>query len=130
MNETIKRLGDGELDIMLAVWRAGEPVNSAWVQEALRGKRDWTLPALLTALSRLVEKGFLACEKQGRSNRYRPLISKEAYQAREGKTVLDRLYGGSFTALTAALYDGGAVTAEDLEDLRRFLAEQEAKLHE
>ena len=29
----MKRLGDGELEIMLAIWRAEGPVQSGWVQE-------------------------------------------------------------------------------------------------
>lgn len=127
MEQTLKRLGDGELDIMLAVWHAGAPVNSAALQSALRGKRDWTLPALLTALSRLVEKGFLACEKQGRGNLYRALVDQESYRARESKSVLERLYGGSFTALAASLYGGDAMRPQELSDLRQFLEEQEAR---
>ena len=36
----MKRLGDAELEIMLAIWAAGEPVQSTYVQEKLRGGRD------------------------------------------------------------------------------------------
>lgn len=68
MRKEIKRLGDAELEIMQAIWAAGKPVNSAYIQAALAGKRDWALPATLTALSRLCDKGFLSSEKQGRSN--------------------------------------------------------------
>ena len=31
MEETIRRLGDAELEIMQAVWAAGEPVSSTYV---------------------------------------------------------------------------------------------------
>lgn len=117
----MKRLGDAELEIMLHIWAAGEPVGSAYVQERLRGSRDWALPAVITALNRLVEKGFLACEKQGRSNRYRALISEGDYKAAEGRSVIDRLYGGSFKGMVATLCDGKAIGKEDLDDLRRYL---------
>lgn len=70
--EKLKRLGDAELEIMLAVWGAGEPVQSTYIHEKLKGSRDWALPAVITSLNRLVDKGFLACEKRGRSNWYRP----------------------------------------------------------
>ena len=123
----MKRLGDAELEIMLAVWAAGEPVQSTYVQEKLRGGRDWALPAVITALNRLMEKGFLACEKQGRNNRYRPLISEQAYKAAEGRSVIDRLYGGSLPNMVAALYDGRAIGEKDLEDLRRYLDKLEGK---
>ena len=65
MAAEIKRLGDADLEIMQAVWGAGEAVNSAYIQAALAGKRNWSSGALGTALNRLCEKGFLACEKRG-----------------------------------------------------------------
>lgn len=86
MEEIIRRLGDAELEIMQAVWAAEGPVSSVYVQQALRGRRDWALGALMTALSRLCDKGFLRREKQGRNNLYAPLIDEQTYQQREGRT--------------------------------------------
>ena len=127
MAQEIKRLGDGELDIMMAVWGTKGRVNSSYIQEKLKAHRQWTLPAVATALNRLVEKGFLTCEKAGRSNYYRALVSEEAYKAAEGRTFLQRLYGNSFTGMVASLYDSRAIGPEDLDGLRRFLDELEGK---
>ena len=123
----MKRLGDAELEIMLAVWNAGEAVTSVYVCEKLRPSRDWALPAVVTSLNRLVDKGFLTCEKQGRSNLYRPVIQRREYMAAESRGVLDRLFGGSFKGLVAALYDGKSIQKEDLDDLRDYLDELEGK---
>ena len=127
MDRKNRRLGDAELEIMLAIWEAGEPVTSPYVHEKLKGRRDWALPAVITSLNRLVEKGFLACEKQGRGNRYRPLVSEEAYKAAEGRGLLDRLYGSSCRSLVAALVDGDRIGREELADLRAYLDELEVK---
>ena len=121
-----KALSDGELDVMLAVWQAGEPTNSAYIQNTLQGKRDWQLPALLTVLSRLTDKGYLLCEKQGRGNLYTALVTKETYQSQESKGLLEKFYRGSLTALTASLVKNGAVSEEELMELRNFLEKQEA----
>lgn len=123
----MKRLGDGELEIMLAIWRAGEPVQSGWVQEQLRESRPWALPAVLTALNRLVDKGFLTCEKRGRGNWYAARVSERDYKASEGRGIIDRLYGSSFTGMVAALYDGRAIGDDDLSELRQYLDELEGK---
>ena len=123
----MKKLGDAELEIMLSIWAAGEPVPSSYVQEKLRGSRDWALPAILTSLSRLVDKGFLACEKRGRSNWYRPLIRESDYKAAEGRGIIDRLYGSSFTGMVASLYDGKAIDGDDLAELRKYLDTLEGK---
>ena len=123
----MKKLGDAELEIMLAVWEAGEPVPSSYVQEKLRGRRDWALPSILTSLSRLVDKGFLSCQKRGKSNWYHPLVSEKDYKAAEGRGLIDRLYGSSFTGMVAALYDGQAIDEDDLAQLRQYLDTLEGK---
>ena len=123
----MKKLGDAELEIMLAVWEAGEPVPSSYVQEKLRGRRDWALPSILTSLSRLVDKGFLSCQKRGKSNWYHPLVSEKDYKAAEGRGRIDRLYGGSFTGMVASLCDGRAIDEDDLAQLRRYLDTLEGK---
>ena len=123
----MKKLGDAELEIMLAVWEAGEPVPSSYVQEKLRGRRDWALPSILTSLSRLVDKGFLSCQKRGKSNWYHPLVSEKDYKAAEGRGLIDRLYGGSFTGMVASRCDGRAIDEDDLAQLRRYLDTLEGK---
>ena len=123
----MKKLGDAELEIMLAVWEAGEPVPSSYVQEKLRGRRDWALPSILTSLSRLVDKGFLSCQKRGKSNWYHPLVSEKDYKAAEGRGLIDRLYGGSFTGMVASLCNGRAIDEDDLAQLRRYLDTLEGK---
>ena len=106
---------------MQAVWAAGEPVNSAYIQTALAGKRDWALPTTLTVLNRLCEKGFLVSEKQWRNNLYTAKISEDAYRRSEGKTILEKLYAGSVTGLVASLYDGKSISDRDMAELHRFL---------
>ena len=127
MQKGIKRLGDAELEIMLVVWQAEEGVNSTYVHEKLKGRRDWALPAVITAMNRLVDKGFLSCEKRGRGNLYRPLISEDDYKAAEGRGLLDRLYGSSWRSLVAALVNRGAMGEEELRELRAYLDELEVK---
>lgn len=127
MKREIKRLGDAELEIMQAIWAAGEPVNSAFIQTALVGKRDWALPTILTVLSRLCDKGFLSSEKQGRSNLYTAEIGEKAYRQSEGRTILEKLYAGSVTGLVTALYDGKSIGDQDMAELRRFLDDWEER---
>lgn len=121
----MKRLGDAELEIMLAVWGAEGPVTSVYVHEKLRGSRDWALPAVITSMNRLVDKGFLACKKEGRSNRYWAVISERAYKAAEGRGILERLFGSSFKGLLIALCDGESIGKEELDELRKYLDELE-----
>lgn len=123
MQETRKRLGDAELEVMQAAWHAEEQVTSAYILQQIKHQRTWGQATLLTVLGRLADKGFLICEKCGRNNFYRPAIGEEDYRQSEGRTVLEKLYGNSVTGLVASLVDGNSVTEEDLQELRQFLEE-------
>lgn len=118
-----KRLPESELEIMLAVWNGEGEVSAPRIMEAL--DRPLTASALHSYLKRLEEKGFLSCRKEGRTNWYTPLVSRETYQEQEGKNVLDKLYAGSLKRFAAALYDGGALNREDVDELRAYLDELE-----
>lgn len=127
MEQRQKRLPDAELEIMVIVWAQEAPVSSSFILERLEGRRMWSLQTLLTVLSRLTEKGFLICEKQGRSNLYHAAVPEDAYKQAEGKSLLERLYGNSFKSLVASLYDGNAITRDDLAEMRRYLDEMEER---
>lgn len=125
MDERIKRLPDAELEIMLVVWKAGRPVNSSYILEQLQGRRKWALATLMTVLARLTEKGFLVCAKAGRNNLYHAAIGEDEYKEKEGRSILEKLYGNSLENLVAALYNGKAIDQRDLAELRRFLDKME-----
>lgn len=122
-----KRLPESELDIMLAVWKGPSPITAPQIMDAL--ERPLTASALHSYLSRLEEKGFLDCRKEGRNNFYTPLITRKEYQGREGRTVLDKLYGSSLKRFAAALYDGGEVSRAELAELHAYLDELDKEGH-
>lgn len=121
MRNATKRLGDAELEIMQIIWQAGKEVTAGYILERLQKQRDWMLSTLMTALGRLVEKGFLSCRRPERNNLYTPLISQTEYQANESRTFLEKLFGNSLPAFVTALYDSKAIRREDVDELRRFL---------
>lgn len=124
MNE-IKRLGDAELEIMLAIWNSNDKVTSTYVLEHLKGRRKWALSTVMTSLSRLCDKGFLTCDRTTGSNLYKPLISEAEYKAKESQSFLEKLYGNSFQKLVANLYENKIIESTDLEELRSFINELE-----
>lgn len=114
-----RRLPESELDIMLVVWSVGGAVSAPEILEAL--ERPLTASALHSYLKRLEEKGVLACQKEGKTNRYRPLVSREEYQQEEGRTLLKKLYGGSLSRFAAALYDGQTMEQGEIQELQALL---------
>ena len=97
------------------------------IQEKLRGRRDWQLSSLMTALSRLAEKGFVQCDRSTRTNLYTALISEAAYREEAGQSFLAKLYDNSIQNFVTALYDAHALTPDDLGELRSLIDEMERR---
>lgn len=121
MNKNIKRLPDSELEIMLIIWEAKEPVSSAYLMEKLQGEKNWANTTVLNFLARLAERGFLKVEKQGRINIYSPLIAEKDYIEIESRSFLERMHKSSLKSFVAALYDGRPLSSQDAEELKRYI---------
>lgn len=118
-----KKLPEAELEIMLVIWDGQQPVTSEYIMERL--DKDWTRPTLLKLLTRLCDRGFLRCDKEGRHNVYSVLVPRENYVQDASSNFLQKLHHNSLTSLVASLYDGQKVSKADLEELKRFIEEAE-----
>ena len=121
--KNVKRLPDSELEIMMIIWEAKEPVSSAYLMERLKGEKNWATTTVLNFLARLAERGFLQVRKQGRINIYSPLISEKDYIETESRSFLERLHKSSLKSFVAALYDGRSISGEDAEELKNYIDE-------
>ena len=119
----LKRLPDTELEVLQALWQAGEPQSRAWIEARLAHK-GWATNTFNTYLTRLADKGFLSARRLGRSNRYTPLVSREDYLSFDSRSVLSRLYGSSPRNFVAALARDGLPPGE-VDELRALLDELE-----
>lgn len=119
----IKKLPESEEEIMLIIWDAQESASSDYIMERI--DKSWTKTTVLNFLTRLCNRGFLQCEKSGRSNLYAPIINKNDYLQKESRNFLQKMYHNSLTNMVASLYDGKSVTKKDLEELKRFIEEAE-----
>ena len=117
----MKRLPDTELEVMKALWASGPDTPRSALETALEGF-CWASNTVNTYLTRLVEKGFVAVRREGKSNLYTPLVSREDYLAFDRQAVLSKLYGSSPRNFLAALARNG-LEERDLDDLRDLLDE-------
>ena len=120
MFRSIRRLPDGELEVMQALWACEIPATRTDIEEILHQSHPMAMTTLLTLLTRLSEKGFVTIEKQGRRSVYTPTVSRQDYLAAQSKRFVDKLCGGSIPTFAAALCDGG-LTKEELAQLRELL---------
>ena len=69
------RISEAELDILTVLW-AEAPLSATDIAKRAPPRRAWSATTVKTMLSRLVDKGALATEAQGRRFLYRPLIER------------------------------------------------------
>lgn len=117
----MKKLPDGELELMMIIWDAEEMISRIEIEQRMDADKSLTAGTILSYLSRLEEKGFVERKKQGKMNYYRPLVEKKLYLKETGKSILKKMFGGSLSNFATALYDGEELNSQDLEELRQFL---------
>ena len=127
MSNTIKKLGEAELEIMQVIWKNKTPVTSNYILKELQGQRKWQLSTLMTSLTRLSNKGFVSCDRSTGSNLYTFVISENEYKAGASRHFLEKLYNNSIQNMIATLYSDKAIKHSDVAELRRFLDEIEAE---
>lgn len=124
MKNTAKRLPDSEFAVMKIIWHSEPPVTTHVMMEDLSSDKSWKPQTLLTILARLTEKGYLSSERIGRERCYTPLISEAEYLSIETGNFLKRYAGNSIGNLVKTLCSDSGLSSEDLQELRRWLAER------
>lgn len=116
------RLSDAELELMAVLWRTS-PLAASEIIAAIPEHRDWSTTTVKTMLSRLVDKGALETQAQGRRFLYRPLVARDAVAADQAGRLVDRLFGGRLSPLVAQLAARRDLSTDDLAELEALVKE-------
>ncbi|MFH1569665.1 MAG: BlaI/MecI/CopY family transcriptional regulator [Gemmatimonadota bacterium] len=120
----LDRLTPLEAQIMDCVWGLGE-ATARQVKERLEPTRPMAYTTVQTMMALLRDKGFLASERRGRADVYRPLVDRERMGRRRLREVMDLFYAGSAAALVSHLVNLEGVDEEEIEAMRRAVQERE-----
>ena len=117
-----ERISEAEHAVMEALW-SQSPLAASDVCDRVCATRDWSIPTVKTLLSRLVAKGAVATEPDGRRFLYTPLVERAEYVGSESKRLVERLFGGRAAPLIAHLAESEALSDEDLAEIEALLKE-------
>lgn len=117
----MKKLSDSEFEIMKVLWSKNGALTSNQILDEVQGKLDWKLASLMTALARMVGKGYVYCDRSTRTNYYSAVVSEKQYKMEESESFLERLYDKSVANLVASLYHGSRLSGKEVKELREFL---------
>jgi predicted transcriptional regulator len=114
-------LGDAELEVLKALWELGQaPVRE--VMNHLHGAgRRVAYTTVLTVLTRLEQKGFVASDKSGVAYVYRPKVSRARVTRSRLRSLIEQLYDGSAGPLVLQLVQQEKLSVEEIEALQRLV---------
>ena len=118
MSKTPK-ISDAELQVLQVLWDES-PMGATELADRIGAANGWTLATVKTLLSRLLVKGAIKAETEGRRFRYRPVVKREAVAGRQAGNLVERLFGGRISPLVAQLAEQREIDPEDLAELEEL----------
>ncbi|MBO5505797.1 MAG: BlaI/MecI/CopY family transcriptional regulator [Clostridia bacterium] len=116
-------IGDAELEIMKVIWKAKEPVTSLDIGKEVEDK-GWKKTTIATFLTRLVEKGALSADKQGKLYYYTPLITEKEYRKSQTKNLIKTLYNGSVRDFAVSFFEEQKLSDKDIQELKAIFEDK------
>jgi BlaI family penicillinase repressor len=116
-------ISDAEWQVMQVIWER-KAATAADVIAALAPRTGWQHRTVRTLLARLVDKGVLAAEADGKRYIYHPLLSRAKCVRRESESFLKKVFVGDTAELLAHFVSTGTISPEQIEHLKRLLDEK------
>jgi BlaI family penicillinase repressor len=114
------QISEAESAVMEVLWQRS-PQTSDEVFGALAGRQDWQEATVKTLLNRLLNKGAIEAEKDGRRYLYSPKLRREDWVMGESESLLARLFDGRVAPLVAHFSEHRKLSADDVAELRRLV---------
>jgi BlaI family penicillinase repressor len=118
------KISSAESAVMEALWRRS-PLAAEDIAAEVAGPQGWTEATVKTLVNRLLKKKAIAAARDGRRYLYRPLVQRADYVQAESQGLLDRLFDGRLAPLVSHLSAAKALSADDIAELKRLIAEIE-----
>ena len=118
-------ISNAELSVMQVLWQQRQPLSANDVVTALGNAKDWHDKTVKTLLNRLVSKGALGYEKDGRAYQYFPLIAEQDYQLEQSRSFVERIFSGRIAPLVAGFASQKKLTEDDVAQLKQLISEWE-----
>ncbi len=118
----MKQLTHAEEEVMQVIWQLGQGFVREILNELPEPKPAYNTVA--TVVKILEQKGFLAHEAFGKSYRYYPLVSKEAYKEATVQSVLSKYFSSSYKELLAFFVNNEDLSLQDIEALTEQLRKE------
>ena len=114
------QISEAESVVMDVLWRQ-HPLAAEDVVAALGDVQQWQEATIKTLLNRLLNKGAITAERDGRRYLYAPAIKREEWVLEESQGLLERLFDGRVAPLVAHFSQHRKLSKKDIAELRKLL---------
>jgi BlaI family transcriptional regulator, penicillinase repressor len=127
MTRTPRDVPEAELAVLELLWHGGPATRRQVADVLYPGGGASQYATVQKLLERLEQKGYVGRASAEGQWRFSAVVSRDDLISRRIEEVVDRLCGGSLTPLLMNLVKSPGLTAEQLDELRRFVREQSRK---
>ena len=115
-----ERASESEMQILSALWDEA-PQSATDLADNVGAANGWTLATVKTLVARLVQKGAVTAEAQGRRFLYSPAVERADAVGDESQRFVDRLFGGRVSPMIAHLAEREALSDTDIAEIEALL---------
>ena len=119
----LPHISEAKFEVMIIVWKSA-PINTNEITERLLKTTSWSAKTIQTLIKRLVTKGALTYEKQGRVFVYTPLVEENEYISQQSNSFIKRFYDGDISAMLSAYLENNQLSETELNHLRSLLSKK------
>lgn len=113
----IPQISDAEWEVMKALW-SNRDLTAGQIVDALAAEQKWKPRTIKTLLARLVKKGAVSVETDGRKFVYRAKVMRDAVIRRETRSFLSRVFDGAAAPAIVHFLDNAKLSPEEIQKLR------------
>jgi len=117
------QISDAEWQVIKALWDS-RPLTAGEVVDKVAAEQDWKPRTIKTLLNRLVRKGAVGVEIDGRRYLYRAKVTRDACVRRETRSFLSRVFNGSAAPAIVHFLEQSRLSPEEIRQLREILSRE------
>jgi BlaI family penicillinase repressor len=122
MMNQIPTISDAESHVMDQLWQRA-PQTAEDLVATLSATQGWQPSTVKTLLNRLLHKGAISAERDGRRFLYSVVLERDAWQRNQSVSLIDRLFGGRLAPLVAQFASQRRLSKTDIAALKALLKE-------
>ena len=114
-------VSDAELEVLKVLWTSGASTVRDVAAALRRQRRKLAYNTVLTLLTRLRDKGYVAADRRDTAHLFRPVVTRDELIGSSLTALADRICDGTASPLVHALVRDRRFTAAEIAQFRKLL---------